>query len=204
MRPPIDETGHTYGEWTVIKRAGGDVNARWLCQCSCGRTSIISGTTLRTGMSRSCGKCGRNQGYVGMQIGHWTILEDTPLKRGNSLYYHAACKCGRERYMRITDMKRNGYCADCKRESMIIDETGHRYGHLTVIKRCERPKFTSSECKTWWLCKCDCGAEVKATGSQLRLGQRKSCGCRGKGINDCSGEAVKGGNCELFQYQKAQ
>ena len=30
-------------------------SSKWLCKCDCGRTKIIDGTSLRSGMSRSCG-----------------------------------------------------------------------------------------------------------------------------------------------------
>lgn len=38
--------------------------------------------------------------------------------------------------------------------SRIIDETGKRYGRLTVIEYAG-----SSNKKAMWLCKCDCGNE---------------------------------------------
>ena len=177
MRPAIDETGNVYGEWTVLRRAEGGTNAKWVCRCSCGRQGLVAGSTLRTGKSRSCGKCNLYKVKPGMQFGNWTILDGEPVKQGNNILYHVRCKCGRDKYMRTSDMLKVGSCRECKRESMIIDETGHRYGKLVVLGRCEKPEFTAVECKTWWLCRCDCGNEVKATGAQLRKGQRVSCGC---------------------------
>ena len=55
----------------------------------------------------------------------------------------------------------------------LIDETGKRYGYLTVIQRAENTK----EGRAVWLCKCDCGNEVKVLGKHLRSGNTKSCGC---------------------------
>jgi 5-methylcytosine-specific restriction endonuclease McrA len=54
--------------------------------------------------------------------------------------------------------------------SILIDETGNRYGKLTVIKR-----MSSKGKRAAWLCKCDCGNEVIKRGDHLRDGQ-KSCG----------------------------
>ena len=52
----IDETGHTYGLLTVIKRASSSrEGALWLCKCSCGNTKIVSGAALRRGQMKSCG-----------------------------------------------------------------------------------------------------------------------------------------------------
>lgn len=55
-----------------------------------------------------------------------------------------------------------------------IDETGNRYGILTVIKRVENDKHGKAK----WLCRCDCGKEIEVVGSALRKGNTKSCGCR--------------------------
>ncbi len=59
-----------------------------------------------------------------------------------------------------------------------IDETGNRYGMLTVLERDTRPrKPTKSKPKTYWLCKCDCGKVISVQAYNLRSGQTKSCGC---------------------------
>lgn len=53
----IDETGNQYGTLTVIRQvdveqAGG---ACWLCQCDCGNTAVIRGSSLRRSDTISCG-----------------------------------------------------------------------------------------------------------------------------------------------------
>jgi hypothetical protein len=55
----------------------------------------------------------------------------------------------------------------------VKDETGNRHGRLTVLalsgnKRGPLPT---------WTCRCDCGTRVEATGTDLRSGKSKSCGC---------------------------
>lgn len=63
-----DLTGMRFGKWLVIERAKNDKygNAMWLCECSCENKtrSIVSGHSLRLGLSKSCGctraeSCGR-------------------------------------------------------------------------------------------------------------------------------------------------
>jgi len=52
-----DITGQRFGLW-VAKRPGGTApgaGTLWVCRCDCGRTSVVSGRTLRNGRSRSCG-----------------------------------------------------------------------------------------------------------------------------------------------------
>ncbi len=53
------------------------------------------------------------------------------------------------------------------------DETGKRYGRLTVIERdIQRPIG-----RAFWHCLCDCGNKISILGSSLRSGNTKSCGC---------------------------
>lgn len=49
--------GLSFGRLTVLKRAenGSGGNARWLCRCTCGGSTISVGTLLRSGRSASCG-----------------------------------------------------------------------------------------------------------------------------------------------------
>lgn len=58
MRRAIDLTGQRYGRLTVKARAGSDGTRRnptWECLCECGATTIVSGNSLRTGHTKSCG-----------------------------------------------------------------------------------------------------------------------------------------------------
>lgn len=59
MTALIDETGHTYGRLTVVKKAGsrrsgGRLRAMWLCRCDCGNETVVFGGNLRDGSSTSC------------------------------------------------------------------------------------------------------------------------------------------------------
>lgn len=53
----------------------------------------------------------------------------------------------------------------------IIDETGKRYGFLTVLSRAD-----SVGGRAMWKCKCDCGNEKVVPGKHLREGLVRSCG----------------------------
>lgn len=61
-KPLKDETGKTYGQWTVIERAPskGNTAARWRVRCSCGNEAEVVGTTLRNGSSTRCQSCNRD------------------------------------------------------------------------------------------------------------------------------------------------
>lgn len=54
-----------------------------------------------------------------------------------------------------------------------IDLIGQRFNRLVVIEEVGRNK----QGFVMWHCKCDCGNEVDVSGSKLRNGNTKSCGC---------------------------
>ena len=60
MSSGIDIKGQHFGEWTVLEKAekSKEYSSRaiyWLCECSCGKEKIVSGSDLRRGKSKSCG-----------------------------------------------------------------------------------------------------------------------------------------------------
>lgn len=55
----------------------------------------------------------------------------------------------------------------------IINETGNKYGSLTVLYKAETEKGKPIK----WHCLCDCGKEKDILGTMLRNGNTKSCGC---------------------------
>lgn len=54
-----------------------------------------------------------------------------------------------------------------------IDETGNKYGRLTVLSKASKDKWSS----ILWLCSCTCGNAKVILGKYLRNGEVKSCGC---------------------------
>ena len=58
----------------------------------------------------------------------------------------------------------------------MIDETGKRYGRLTVVEKVERSlasRFKRASAK--WLVRCDCGTETRIFGNKLRNGVARNC-----------------------------
>jgi hypothetical protein len=54
-----------------------------------------------------------------------------------------------------------------------IDLTGQKFGRLTVAGQTEKNKHK----QTCWICKCDCGTEIRASTADLRRLHTQSCGC---------------------------
>lgn len=106
----IDETGHKYGELTVLYRAENTKNGRamWHCRCSCGNELDVLGKSLRNGNTKSCGCYQRRRAaesnmkragsLVGQRFGKLLVLEEvgfiekTSGKR--SRLYKCLCDCG--------------------------------------------------------------------------------------------------------------
>lgn len=65
----VDLTGMKCGRWTVGTLVNKPGEATWLCKCECGTIREISGTSLRSGNSRSCG-CLRKEVSARLQFKH--------------------------------------------------------------------------------------------------------------------------------------
>jgi hypothetical protein len=52
-----NETGKVYERLTVLERSDNDKygQATWLCKCSCGNLTTVTGALLRSGNTKSCG-----------------------------------------------------------------------------------------------------------------------------------------------------
>lgn len=57
----IDLAGRTFARWTVIQEDHSAGKLKWLVHCECGAESILYGSTLINGLSRSCGCLGREE-----------------------------------------------------------------------------------------------------------------------------------------------
>ena len=60
MRPIIDITGKTFGNWVVVGQDHSKPKgpSSWITKCKCGKTKSIRGTSLRRGDTISCGCVG--------------------------------------------------------------------------------------------------------------------------------------------------
>ena len=75
----------------------------------------------------------------------------------------------------------------------LIDLTGQKFGHLTVIKRGTDYISPKGAISVRWLCKCDCGNYHEVISKVLRDGSAQSCGCQKRGKRKENEYVIKDG-----------
>lgn len=118
-----DLCGQRFGKLTVIRRVEGSQNNRaradfWLCRCDCGNESVVLGSNLVRGHTKSCG-CIKLNDLTGQHIGRLTVLgrSDKYATRGKRRVrlWECKCDCGAITY-KATDTLTAGVensCAEC-------------------------------------------------------------------------------------------
>lgn len=128
MSKMIDERGNKYNFLTVIDRAQNDNQGRaqWLCECDCGKMTIVKGIALRKGTTKSCGcyqklqtSKASSKDLVGQVIGNFTILESIMgTKYGERHKWRCKCNlCGNENVMIATANLKHQESCGCLIES---------------------------------------------------------------------------------------
>ena len=136
----------------------------------------------------------------GARFGHLTVLEQMEERKNGYVVWRCRCDCGNE-YGAVSRELRSGRAVSCKdpsceyyREALKKrysreDFTGRRFGKLLVLGLAAEDITSASgkpvqsrikrdaNGRVLWNCKCDCGNTVEATSSELKSGNRKSCGC---------------------------
>jgi hypothetical protein len=157
--PAIDLTGKRFGRLVVIAYAQ---DQRWSCVCDCGAHTVVHGSNLRGGRTKSCGRLRRRIDLTGKRFGRWTVIAYAGGGKWSSV-----CDCGARVVVNGSSLRRSlTKSCGCLRR---IDLTGKRFGRWVVVAYAGNKK---------WSCVCNCGALVDVHGSRLRRGESKSCGCR--------------------------
>lgn len=92
-------------------------------------------------------------------------------------------QCGTE-YMRTASQvnqsikKRGAWsCVSCAGAPNKMKIAGQKFSKLLVVSYAGVEDYGSNGTKTRWQCLCDCGKVIFASGSLLRSGKKRSCGC---------------------------
>ena len=177
MPATINEIGNKYNHLVVIRR--GEVKNRrsfWICECEiCGKEYSFSGTALRQNPDHfDCPTCEK----IGQQYGKLKVIEYAYTSEDRHKYWMCECECGNHEVVKATDLNTGKkieclICQKKKHKTQYIDETGKRYGRLTVL---ELDTEKSSK-NAFWKYKCDCGTLLSVEGTKLRSEHTQSCGC---------------------------
>ena len=177
MTKVINLIGGTFGRLTVLSR---DQNtkagkARWKCRCFCGSLVSIVGSSLISGLTRSCGclqkdivSAARSIDLTGKRFDRLVVLSRVPSKRHRGqavVYWKCMCDCGAQVCIRTASLC-NGNTRSCgclRKEPNSghyalgdhkIDMAGRTFGWLTVLRENGR---MSGGLGIKWLCRCRCG-----------------------------------------------
>jgi hypothetical protein len=116
---------------------------------------------------------------VGEKYGRWTVVSMGGRDSGGRLMLKCVCDCGItkivEHHNLISGKTRSCGCLSRQKTSQLhlSDETGKKYGRLTVVGLSHR----NNKGRVFWKCKCSCGADFVVAGYSLRSGNTRSCGC---------------------------
>jgi len=87
-----DISGIKFGKLEAISYFGPSKSgAKWSCICECGKTQVVSGNSLRSGETKSCG-CSRRNNMIGRKIGSLSVIKFCDNIKDSS--WECKCDCG--------------------------------------------------------------------------------------------------------------
>ena len=152
-----DLTGMQFGKLKVLNNAG-KLDGRhyyWNCQCDCGNTKVVLGSSLTSGNTKSCGCLAKETGIqrlnkensekakipIGAIFGKLVVIEDIGFREQvpghNRRWYKCRCECGQIKEVMGNFLKQGqisscGKCMSSKGElkiQKIFDENNIKYQH---------------------------------------------------------------------------
>ena len=138
---------------------------------------------------------------IGYHVGILTVTDRTEKRVSGYTVWRCLCECGGEVELDTRCLQR-GSVTDCGCSSAVrpgmLDMSGMRFGMLVALEPTEE---RSKDGSAMWLCQCDCGNVCTANSSQLRSGQKKSCGClRHPALKDYIGKRF--GQLTVLAYEE--
>jgi len=87
----LDITGHVFGKLVVLQFSHKDERGRkyWACQCDCGNTTTVQGSSLKSGLTASCGcsKGSSTHSLSGTKMYKvWSAMKNRVLNKNNHDY----------------------------------------------------------------------------------------------------------------------
>ncbi len=176
-----DLTGQSFGRLTVESYAGRGKRGKatlWLCKCSCGESTIVQASNLKSGSIRSCG-CLYRKDLKGQRFGRLLVVAFAWSDEGKT-HWLCRCDCGRGAVV-LTNSLTAGKTKSCgcwraeeASRRQFEDLTGRKFGRLRVVSCAGQAK----KCDNYrWECHCDCGEVVIVKAANLKNRYSRSCGC---------------------------
>ena len=183
-----DLTGQKFGRLFVKEYKGSNKNSNslFLCECDCGKKIIVSGSSLTTGNTKSCGCFQKEKAhemgfkdFTGQKFGRLLVKEYKGTNTVRNSLFLCECECGKQTIVsggRLTSGNTQSCgCLNKERihEANFKDITGQKFGRLLVKEH----RGYNRKRESLWLCSCDCGKEKIISGSHLISRDTLSCGC---------------------------
>ena len=111
----------------------------------------------------------------GLLVAHHRTVE------GGRVKWLCHCRCGKQKFIRQGDLvsgrTRSCGCARLRLKQAKAEKkyslVNHRFGRILVLWKSK----TKAGRSMLWDCRCDCGKVLPITGTNLRTGKVKNCGC---------------------------
>ena len=140
----INLIGQRFNKLIVIEKAEdyispkGKHESKWLCKCDCGNEKIIRQSDLRSGRTKSCGRCksylkeqntekilyNRFKDITGQTFGRLTALYRVGKNKQNNAVWHCKCQCGNETDVSLPALQNGKLVAQKKPLETVIDFLG--------------------------------------------------------------------------------
>ncbi len=181
----------------------------WRCRCDCGIVKDVDTSALRSGSTKSCG-CLRKESQIrinlaGKRFGKLVAIRHIGADIHGHTKWLCRCDCGAE-HITKSSLLRKGKSRSCGCNRTIASAkkrrkeiAGLQFGQLKVVKRLR----DSTPGGVKWLCICSCGSTCIVSGSHLRSGDTRSCGCLfRRTIRDRKGKKNPNWNPHLTQTER--
>jgi hypothetical protein len=104
-----DLVGQQFGRLLVLEKQTGLGQRDWKCICECGRETLVSGSALRTGNTRSCGCLAKESttriDLIGQRFGKLLVISFAGLGTGNQARWSCQCDCGNIKTVAGTNLR---------------------------------------------------------------------------------------------------
>jgi len=117
----------------------------------------------------------------GQKFHQLTVIHDIGRASNGNVKWLCLCDCGNKREATADGLKsgKTYACKNCiktTRNHELNDKlVGQKFGSLLVLER-----LPNDNEQHIWLCRCDCGNELKIRGGNLLTANTRSCGCKSK------------------------